>query len=69
VLGAGGVRSGITVLLQPLGLADLADLELVIDERLSRGQPVVLPGVDGRILRLDPGPATEDVRVLPCDLK
>jgi hypothetical protein len=67
VLSAGGYRYGVTVWLQPLGLGDEADLELAIDQRLSRGQSMVLWGVDGRVLRLDPGPAIEDVRVLPCD--
>jgi hypothetical protein len=69
VVGAGGYRYGVTVWLQPLGLGDHADLELAIDQRLSRGQPMMLYGVDGRVLRLDPGPGIEDVRVLPCETR
>lgn len=63
---AGGLVHQLTVAPRVLGLARLDDLDLVIDERLSRGVPVTLYGVDGRVLRLDPGVELEDIRVLPC---
>lgn len=66
VTAPGGARHSIAVGLQVLGLSDLADLELAIDQRLSEGQAVTLPGIDGRVLRLTPGTPFEDIRVTPC---
>jgi hypothetical protein len=63
---AGGVVQSIAVGVQPLGLGDLADLDLALDLRLSQGQAVTLLGIDGRVLRLTPGPGIEDIRVTPC---
>jgi hypothetical protein len=66
VTAAGGVQHSIAVGVQTLGLSDLADLDLAIDMRLSQGQAVTLLGIDGRVLRLTPGPGIEDLRVAPC---
>jgi hypothetical protein len=66
VTAAGGVGHSIAVGVQTLGLSDLADLDLAIDMRLSQGQAVTLLGIDGRVLRLTPGPGIEDIRVSPC---
>lgn len=66
ITAAGGVRHSIAVGVQTLGLADLGDLDLAIDMRLSQGQAVTLLGMDGRVLRLTPGPGIEDIRVGPC---
>jgi hypothetical protein len=66
ITGAGGTRYEITVGLQTLGLADIGDLDLAIDARLSNGEAVTLTGVDGRVLRLLPGSGIEDVRVTRC---
>jgi hypothetical protein len=66
VTDAGGQRHTIAVGLQALGLTALSDLDLAIDQRLSQGQAVTLPGIDGRILRLTPGMPIEDIRVTPC---
>jgi hypothetical protein len=66
ITAAGGVVQSIAVGVQPLGLGDLADLDLELDLRLSQGQAVTLLGIDGRVLRLTPGPGIEDIRVTPC---
>jgi hypothetical protein len=52
--------------LQSLGLADARDLDLAIDARLSEGSPVLLQGLDGRLIRIDPGTPIEDILVRPC---
>lgn len=52
--------------LQSLGLADARDLDLAIDARLSEGRPVMLQGLDGRLLRIDPGTQIDDILVRPC---
>ena len=52
--------------LQSLGLADTRDLDLAIDARLSQGRPVMLQGLDGRVLRIEPGTAIDDLIVGPC---
>lgn len=52
--------------LQSLGLADARDLDLAIDARLSEGRPVILQGLDGRVLRMEPGSAIDDLIVRPC---
>jgi len=67
VTAGGGLRYSIRVAPQTFGLTRLSDLDLAIDARLSSGQPVLLYGIDGRMLRLDPGPGVEDVRVRPCE--
>jgi hypothetical protein len=67
VTAGGGVRYSIRVAPQTLGLTRLSDLDLHIDQRLSSGLPVLLHGIDGRVLRLDPGPGVEDVRVTRCE--
>lgn len=66
VTGPGGGRTELLVGLQSLGLADPSELDLSIDQRLSRGEVVTLMGLDGRVLRLLPGVPYEDLRVLPC---
>ena len=52
--------------LQPLGLSDARDLDLAIDARLSEGVPVLLQGLDGRVLRIEPGTPIDDILVRPC---
>ena len=52
--------------LQALGLADTRDLDLAIDARLSEGRPVLLQGLDGRIIRIEPGTPIDDIIVRPC---
>lgn len=66
VTAAGGLRHSIAVGLQSLGLTHPTDLDLAIDQRLSQGHAVTLPGIDGRLLRLTPGMPIEDIRVTPC---
>jgi hypothetical protein len=67
ILSASGAVHEILVALRPMGIARAVDLDLAIDERLSRGRPVDLIGIDGRRLRLEPGALLDDVRVLPCE--
>ncbi len=64
---ANGVRYDVPVGLETVGLARASDLDLAIDERLSRGESVTLYGLDGRVLRLYPGLEIADIRVSPCD--
>ena len=64
---APGREHRIVVGLQSLGLADARDLDLAIDARLSRGDPVVLYGLDGRMLRIEPGTPIDDIVVRPCE--
>lgn len=66
VTAPGGAQHSIAVGLQALGLSDIGDLDLAIDQRLSQGQAVTLPGIDGRVLRLTPGTPFEDIRSTPC---
>jgi hypothetical protein len=66
---ANGSTYEIVVAVRSLGLADPADLDLAIDERLSRGLPVDLIGVDGRRLRIEPGTILGDMRTQPCGRK
>jgi hypothetical protein len=52
--------------LQSLGLADARDFDLAIDARLSEGRAVTLQGLDGRLVRIEPGTPIEDILVRPC---
>lgn len=63
---ANGLAHRILVGLQSLGLADPRDLDLAIDARLSEGRPVLLQGLDGRVLRIEPGSPIDDIIVRPC---
>jgi hypothetical protein len=63
---ANGRVHRVLVGLQSLGLADVRDLDLAIDARLSEGRPVLLQGLDGRVVRIEPGAAIDDIIVRPC---
>jgi hypothetical protein len=63
---ANGRSHRLVIGLQPLGLSDARDLDLAIDARLSEGLPVLLQGLDGRVLRIEPGTPIEDILVRPC---
>jgi hypothetical protein len=66
IAAAGAPPIDMLVALQALGVVDAADLDLAIEARLARGQPVDLYGLDGRRVRIEPGTLLDDVRVLPC---
>jgi hypothetical protein len=63
---ANGRSHRLVIGLQPLGLSDARDLDLAIDARLSEGLPVLLQGLDGRVLRIEPGTPIDDILVRPC---
>jgi hypothetical protein len=66
IVTATGPSYTVPVALYGLGLGDARDLDLAIDARLSRGMDVVLPGIDGRVLRIAAGTPIEDIRIAGC---